>query len=805
MTRPLFSARPLWAVAFVLGLVVAASVVVPVRAGAMADGSADLHAEEGTADSTAGPGDSLGVAAAPQDTIHYAADLIDFDVPSGVVQLRRQAELRYGPYHLQADSVQVETERDLLTAQGEAVLEDGEGRLIGDRAVLDMESERGRVDNGITAMTDGIYAGEEIRRVGRKYLDVDCGNFSTCRLEHPHYSFWSAKARIEENELAVARPLVVRVADVPVFYLPYFVLSLRHGRHSGLLVPSLEKDAVAGRYLRGVGYYWAPNDHADWLNRVDLYRTGRFRLESVVRFAWRYHAPASSLRWIETHNPDTQRMSSDLQLSHSQNFDDGTRLRINSSARRTVHNSDVQRTWSGSLSLSRSFEDLGSATLSLRSNRDLETGRIVEEMPTLSLRSEWWPLFPESSEADVGPWKTPEDSLAALDGPAWYRTFGFSYTGTASHERNFNAGSAIGHSAVDHRVTFSARGLRFFDGITVAPSLIFAESWFDRYRDHRNDRVIENWRARHTWQASASVSTSIVGIYRPSIGRLSGVMHAVDPKVSVFYTPAFDQYFQEVNGSRLDIFSGLGSSSTPTERRTLSYSLGNRLEIKWRDAEGGEERINLLSLQGSGTYDDLRDVRHDLPGEQHFSNINFSGRLTPSPDYGVQMSMPYDPYRRERGNLTISFDARHSSSGTEARSEAADSSAIVAAEPDLEPLSERQKLFSNDPYAKLSAGGWNASLHGTWTLPKSGDSSLRINTSLGFSPTPKWGVDYRASFNLTDGQRESQFITVRRDLHCWAGSFRWSESSGHWSYYIEVRLKDLPDVKLEDREYGWNR
>jgi hypothetical protein len=758
--------------------------------------------EPGVIDSS-GLADSLDVAAAPPDTIRYAAEIIDFDLPNGVVQLRRQADLRYGPYHLQADSVQVETERNLLTAQGETVLEDGEGRLIGDRAILDVESERGRVDNGITAMEDGIYAGEEIRRVGRKYLDVDCGDFTTCRLEHPHYSFWSAKARIEEDELAVARPLVVRVAEVPVFYLPYFVLSLRHGRHSGLLVPSLEKDAVAGRYLRGVGYYCAPNEHVDWMNRVDLYRTGRFRLESVARLAWRYHVPASSLRWIETHNPDTDRVSSDLQLTHNQNFADGTRLRINSSARRTSHNEDLQRTWSGSLSLSHTFEELGSATLSMRSNRDFETGRIVEEMPTLSFRSEWWSLFPESSDLDPGPWASPEDSLAALEGPAWYRTVGFSYTGTASHERNFNAGSAVVNSAVDHRVTLSARGLRFFDGITVAPSLILAESWFDRYRDRQNDRVIEAWKARHTWQASASVSTSIAGVYRPSIGRLSGVMHAIEPKLSFFYTPDFDQYFQEVDGSRLDIFSGLGSSSTPTERRTLSYSLGNRLEVKWRDAEGSEERINLLSLQASGTYDDLRDVRHDLPGEQHFSNIGLSSRLAPSPNYGMQMSMPYDPYERERGTLTISFDARRSSRTSGSQEVAADTTATSPQA--AEPLSERQKLFANDPYAKLSAGGWNASLHGTWTLPKSGDASLRINTALGFSPTPKWAVDYRASFNLSEGRRESQFVTVRRDLHCWAGSFRWSESSGHWSYYIEVRLKDLPDVKLEDREYGWNR
>ncbi|MAG94744.1 MAG: hypothetical protein CMJ48_13525 [Planctomycetaceae bacterium] len=417
---------------------------------------------------------------APEDSIRFSAERFDLEVESNVLQLRREAWLQYGDYQLRADSVQVEIDRDLLTATRDAILEDGEGLLVGDRVVLDLESEKGLVENGVTAMADGIYEGRTIRRVGKDHLDVDQGSFSTCRLEEPHYCFTSSTMRIEDDELAVARPMIVRVRDVPVFYLPYFVLSLRKGRHSGLLVPSLENDSQAGRFFRGVGYYWAPSDHFDMVAKSDLYRTGRFRFESVARAAWRYKAPSSQLRWIQDHNPGSRSESTDLRFSHSQDFESGWRLRLDSTAGRSSRQGsgglNLQRNWSGSLNLSKTFEEVGSVTAALRSNRNIETGRIIETLPSLTFRSQWISFFPESEEE--GPWRTPADSLDAQKAPAWFRTFGLSYSGTATKERNLNAGSAISHVAVDHRATVSARGLSFFRGLTLAPSLVFQESWF---------------------------------------------------------------------------------------------------------------------------------------------------------------------------------------------------------------------------------------------------------------------------------------------------------------------------------------
>ena len=757
----------------------------------------DLQIPEGVADSVGSASDT-----APADTLFYGAKRLRFDADNDVLYLQREANLRLDDQKLAADSIRVETLRDLLVAVGEAVLEDPSDRVIGDRVVMDLSTERGYIENGITALEDGIYEGREIRRVGASFLDVEDGTFSTCRIGEPHYTFNSDKMRIEDDELVVMRPLVLEVAEVPVFYLPYFVFSLRRGRHSGILVPSLENDSQAGRFLRNFGYYWATNDYLDLMTRADLHRTGRIRSETVARFVLRDRIPLSSIRFIQDHQPGTGRESSDLSLAYSQSFSDGTKIRFNASGRRASSRSsssfNLDRTLSARLNATRDFGDWGNASATMRTSRNLETGRVVEELPNITFSRSWSPFFPEEKGLE-GPWPTVEDSLGSFDEPAWYRSLGWSYSASGSIERNLNAGAAVDHQALEHRFGISSRGLNFIDGVNVSPSLRFKESWFSLKRDPGNDNYLEGWTARHTWDASVSVSSSIQGIYRPGVGRVNGLLHVIEPRLSFFYTPEFDQYFEEVNGRSSDIFAGLGSSSTPSERRSISYSLANSLRAKWLDSEGDEELINLLSVNASGSYDAARDVRGDLDGEQHFSNLSVSGRLQPQSQVRMTFSMPYDPYERERGTMTATVDM-----SLREESEPPLIEEAGGAE-NLSGLTEREKLYRTDPYADLSSSPWNLSLRGTWSVPREAESSLRVTGSLGFQPTPKWRLDYRSGYNFSEREQESQYLSVRRDLHCWEGSFTWNEASGAFSYFIEIRLKALPDVKVEKRETGFRR
>ena len=68
--------------------------------------------------------------------------------------------------------------------------------------------------------------------------------------------------KIQLGDKVVAKPIVMKIGEVPIFALPFYYKSLVSGRRSGILFPSFEFgfSSREGRYIRDFGYYWATND-----------------------------------------------------------------------------------------------------------------------------------------------------------------------------------------------------------------------------------------------------------------------------------------------------------------------------------------------------------------------------------------------------------------------------------------------------------------------------------------------------------------------------------------------------------------
>jgi lipopolysaccharide assembly outer membrane protein LptD (OstA) len=58
------------------------------------------------------------------------------------------------------------------------------------------------------------------------------------------------------GDRVIARPVVMYVEGVPVFYLPFAFFLTRSGRQSGLIMPRYGRDNFRGFFLAQGGYYW---------------------------------------------------------------------------------------------------------------------------------------------------------------------------------------------------------------------------------------------------------------------------------------------------------------------------------------------------------------------------------------------------------------------------------------------------------------------------------------------------------------------------------------------------------------------
>ena len=98
------------------------------------------------------------------------------------------------------------------------------------------------------------------------------------------------------------------------------------------------------------------------------------------------------------------------------------------------------------------------------------------------------------------------------------------------------------------------------------------------------------------------------------------------------------------------------------------------------------------------------------------------------------------------------------------------------------------------------AGSWNASLSYSLQRPRSklSPSNQMLQGNLTFSPTEKWDVSWRTSYDITEGSFNDHLIRLSRDLHRWEANFDFRQTAtGNWSFRFEVALTDQQDLHFD--------
>ncbi|MCU0625645.1 MAG: hypothetical protein MUF21_04035 [Gemmatimonadaceae bacterium] len=255
--------------------------------------------------------------------------------------------------------------------------------------------------------------GEEAEFFGRS------GSLTTCEDSLPHYRFQSRELKLIRGRIAVGRPAVLYIYDVPVFWLPFIFQDIRSGRRSGMLTPRfgfsdiVRQNRTYRRNIENLGYYFNFSDYQDlsvWLD----WRSGASPPQGTpgaggggfipfdpgfVRFSgeWRY-------RWLNRFLggrigvSQTRIFNGDEQLTvawtHQQEFSKRTRLTADVNF---TNNTQVQRQVGfnaaqvlGTIRSSLNFQtQRGPFSISAGGNRTQYPGRpqVDQTLPTLSISS----------------------------------------------------------------------------------------------------------------------------------------------------------------------------------------------------------------------------------------------------------------------------------------------------------------------------------------------------------------------------------------------------------------------------------
>jgi len=239
-------------------------------------GSAEERPEAGAGERhvTPGPGGATLEIAAGPGSIFGKDELI----------LKEYVDIRYGALRVQADFVRYVPATKVVYAEGNVIIDEGEGRITAETVEYNLETGTGTFINALGFAEPGInFAAEKVEKISENELVLHEARFTACTQPIPYWSFKMRRALLRLGEYAYLQDLTFRAGRVPVFYSPYLVWPIKTDRASGFLFPTFGFSERNGTVL-SQAWYWAMRRNMDATIYLDYMSKAGWGVGSEYRY-----------------------------------------------------------------------------------------------------------------------------------------------------------------------------------------------------------------------------------------------------------------------------------------------------------------------------------------------------------------------------------------------------------------------------------------------------------------------------------------------------------------------------------------
>jgi lipopolysaccharide assembly outer membrane protein LptD (OstA) len=255
-------------------------------------------------------------------TTKYQGERVELRTKDKTIRLEGKAAVGRPDAVLAGDTVVYNDSLDIVTAVakdsgGKVVLQDPTGAqddIRAHRIQYDVSTRRGKAFDVTTSVQSGqiwVVHGNvtgfmnDSSAAKKNAFYAKQGWITSCTDTIPHYHFASKEMKVISKDVMVARPAVLYIGDVPVFWLPFVFQDLRSGRRSGIIPPRFGvSDIVRNspdyrRTIEDLGYYFALSDYYDAQIALD-WRSSAGANSSPTRNdpGWTRYKGSFDYRWL---------------------------------------------------------------------------------------------------------------------------------------------------------------------------------------------------------------------------------------------------------------------------------------------------------------------------------------------------------------------------------------------------------------------------------------------------------------------------------------------------------------------------
>ena len=245
-----------------------------------------------------------------EQEVNFTADEMVAHDDKGTIAARGNVVVTRGKLKLISDEILYNQKEDKLIAKGHVSLTDEDGSVLyTDEIQLSEKLKRADVDKVKVIMKDKsqIWADRFVKK-SNENKQMRNASYTVCDMCQGKSPLWQIDARKvnydAKNQNINYNDAVLRIKDIPVFYLPF----LSHPapevkRRSGLLMTSMGSTDYTGQYVQPT-YFWNISDHTDLLfspyftTERDVILGGKFR-----KYMYNGHIEAEGT-YVEDDNKD---------------------------------------------------------------------------------------------------------------------------------------------------------------------------------------------------------------------------------------------------------------------------------------------------------------------------------------------------------------------------------------------------------------------------------------------------------------------------------------------------------------------
>ena len=768
-------------------------------------------------------------------TIEYAADTILFDVGNERVFLFGNASTTSGSMRLTAQDIQVNFQDETLWAykseptdsvQRVPTYIEGNNRpMTGEKMKYHLGEKTGIVWGGNAQFEDGYFRGEDIYKTAEGNFLICSGRYTTCDSDNPHYHFSAWDMKIIPQEKIIARPIVFHLFGLPTpIAAPFGVFpAKKSGRASGWIMPGYGKSKSEGRYLKGGGYFWAPNDYWDARLLVDFYDKTGFLYSWKTRYTKRYAFKGN----IETKYTRKQSIDGknirrwNVKFSHNQKISEESSLRGNGSfvsdksffrENSTELNDRLNQQLKSNLTYTKRYQKTPySTSVNISRTENLQSGKVTEIFPQLSLNRRRSPILTGENKGQKRlfqkiEWDTKNTitNKQTRTDTTFHRNVNLNHSVGLRYQPdvfgiNTNYQYSVKHNQKNEEIITQSTTLRhggsagykkkWFGFLAVNSFVRYSENATLKYIETKYDSL--EWGGRKI-SANLDANTKIYGLFPVRIAGLEAVRHVITPTVKY----SFEKNFLKNN--------------QPETNKKINYSLNQLVQTKFLSGEKAK-KSDLFTLSNSGT------INFTEKEETPFEDLRSSLRSGAGAPISFDVSTTHGFYDNEDSFLwkprlkRVDISSRFSWKKIRSLFSRAGKSIVVDSTRDSTSVVRKVQKKNPKWLNNFKLNGsvrYSVSKLSTDKAPKF-TGSFRTSFKIG----KKWRFSYNARLDfekLKNGDDDwliSHSMEIYRDLHCWEAKLQWvpprlgieNDQAAGYFFIINVKSPNMKDVKIEKR------